>query len=122
MHNEAATICVSAVAVSSGHTFKSNTICVLLEIYITRQMAVNQILCSIALEGIALSHIINAEGEKMQYVLGTLTKEDKPNATIEQVISVNKSVNDTLRTTLQYEAILKSKLSNILFADKYNKL
>ena len=40
-----------------------------------RGLAVNQILSSIAMEGLALSHILNAEGEKLQYVLGTLHNE-----------------------------------------------
>ena len=39
---------------------------------IQREDAVNQILSSIAMEELGLSHILNAEGEKLQYILGTL--------------------------------------------------
>ena len=39
---------------------------------IQRNDAVNQILSSIAMEELGLSHILNAEGEKLQYILGTL--------------------------------------------------
>ncbi len=38
---------------------------------IQREDAVNQILSSIAMEELGLSHILNAEGEKLQYILGT---------------------------------------------------
>ena len=37
---------------------------------IEREDAVNQILSSIAMEELGLSHILNAEGEKLQYILG----------------------------------------------------
>ena len=39
---------------------------------IQREDAVNQILSSIAMEELGLSHILNAEGEKLQYILGTI--------------------------------------------------
>lgn len=35
----------------------------------TQEQALTMILSSIALEEVALSHIINAEGEKIQYIL-----------------------------------------------------
>ncbi|SFX00503.1 hypothetical protein SAMN04487866_101158 [Thermoactinomyces sp. DSM 45891] len=41
-------------------------------IAITREDSINLLLISIALEEIGLSNILNAEGEKLQYVLGTL--------------------------------------------------
>ena len=39
---------------------------------LTREEALTMIIASIAMEELALSHIINAEGEKLQYILGTL--------------------------------------------------
>ena len=39
---------------------------------IQRENAANQILSSIAMEELGLSNILNAEGEKLQYILGTL--------------------------------------------------
>ena len=39
---------------------------------LTREGSLNEIIASIAAEELSLSHILNAEGEKLQYVLGTL--------------------------------------------------
>ncbi|MFQ9917433.1 MAG: hypothetical protein ACLRWQ_14570 [Flavonifractor plautii] len=39
---------------------------------LSREGSINEIISSIAAEELSLSHILNAEGEKLQYVLGTL--------------------------------------------------
>ena len=83
---------------------------------IQRENAVNQILSSIAMEELGLSHILNAEGEKLQYILGTLPGLSGPAATVEDVLSANESVRDLLKTAVQNQLFLKSKMQGALEA------
>lgn len=83
-------------------------------ITITRDDAINLLLSSIALEELGLSHIINAEGEKLQFVLGTLPGVTRPSATISDILNVNVSVQETLKTLTQKEFLLQNKLESIL--------
>ena len=73
------------------------------------------IIASIAMEELALSHIINAEGEKLQYILGTLPGT-KPCACPQDVLAVNKSVASLLDVVAQNQMLLKSKLEKVLEA------
>jgi len=83
----------------------------------TPEEALSQIISSIAMEELGLSHIINAEGEKIQYVLGTLEGTIPPaDVTLEDVLNVNDSVQKMLETILFKNIILKSKLSEALDA------
>lgn len=82
-------------------------------ISLTRDDAVNLLLTSIALEELGLSHIINAEGEKVQYVLGTIPGVLSPEATVADVLDVNSSVISTLNSIGMQEMLLQSKLSRI---------
>lgn len=81
---------------------------------ITRDEALNMILVSIASEELGLSHIINAEGEKIQYVLGTLPGSSGTDASVEQVIEVNKSVKCLLDSVMQNQVFLKNKMEKVL--------
>ena len=76
-----------------------------------------QILTSIAMEEIGLSHIINAEGEKLQYILGTLPGINPPNPpTVEEVLEVNESIKDMLQQVAFNQMFLTAKMSGALKA------
>jgi len=85
-------------------------------ITLNREDAINLILSSIAMEEMGLSHILNAEGEKIQYVLGTLPGITGPDATIEDILAVNKSVRDTMDSTMRNQMFLQSKMESALNA------
>ena len=75
------------------------------------------IIASIAMEELALSHIINAEGEKLQYILGTLPgKQSKTCASTQEILAVNKSVTALLDSVTQNQMLLKGKLEKALEA------
>ncbi len=83
---------------------------------IQREDAVNQILSSIAMEELGMSHILNAEGEKMQYILGTLPGLSGPAATVQDVLTANESVRGLLETAVQNQIFLKGKMQGALDA------
>jgi len=83
---------------------------------LTREDVINQIISSIAMEELGLSHIINAEGEKLQYALGTIPGISGPTdpATIDDLLRLNESIRDTLDSTIQNQMFLKAKMQNAL--------
>ena len=83
---------------------------------ITRDDAINQILSSIAMEELGLSHILNAEGEKIQYVLGTLEGAQSPNASVDEILQVNQSVTNLLGAVAANQEQLSGKMSTALNA------
>ena len=79
----------------------------------TREEALTMIIASIAMEEMALSHILNAEGEKLQYILGTLPGA-RPCACPQDVLAVNKSVTALVEAVTQNQMVLKNKLEQVL--------
>ena len=71
----------------------------------TRAQAVTDIIESVALQETALSHILNAEGEKIQKMVAL------PDVTPEVLLATNKSVESTVNAVSRLEMILQSKLS-----------
>lgn len=81
---------------------------------ISREDAINLILASIAMEELGLSHIINTEGEKLQYIIGTLPGLSGPPATVEDVLAANESVRSMLDGVAQNQLFFKTKMQNAL--------
>jgi len=84
-----------------------------------REEAMNQIISSIAMEELALSHILNAEGEKLQYVLGTLHGSPGLKPTIDDIIKVNDSVKDLIEAVTFSQMFLRAKLKDALSMEKH---
>ena len=70
---------------------------------ITRCEAITDIIESVALQQTGLSHILNAEGEKIQKVLEFAE-------TKETILEVNESVESMVRAITKLEFMLQSKL------------
>ncbi|MEG1390334.1 MAG: leucine-rich repeat domain-containing protein [Angelakisella sp.] len=73
-----------------------------------RTQAISDLIESVALQQTALSHILNAEGEKIQRAVALQLP-------IEDMLKVNKSVKDMANAITQLEMVLQGKLQ--LFGD-----
>ncbi|WP_353957715.1 hypothetical protein [Peribacillus sp. NJ11] len=86
-------------------------------ISVTVEQTIPLLLSSIALEELALAHIINAEAEKIQFVLGTLEGGrtlSPPEVTISNLLAIDSSVQRTLRDVIKKEMLLEFKFENVL--------
>ncbi|WP_064094024.1 hypothetical protein [Rossellomorea aquimaris] len=81
---------------------------------IDRDDVINLLLASIAFEELGLAHIINAEAEKIQAVIGTLPATMVRAQTIDELLAVNENVNSTLKTALKTQMLLQFKLEDVL--------
>lgn len=70
---------------------------------------------SIALEELALAHIINAHAENIQYVFGTLVGQRiKDVPTIEELIRINNIGVKLLKNVARNQMLLQFKLEDFL--------
>lgn len=74
--------------------------------------SIDLLLSSIALEEISLSHLLNAEAEKLQCFLKTDPK------CLNSFIKINNSVNQMLRTIVKSQILLHFKLEDLISMDK----
>lgn len=85
------------------------------DININRNSVINLLLASIAFEELGLSHIVNSEAEKIQYVVGTLDGQIPPEpVTITDLLQINSSVSRTLRNIVKKQMLLQFKLEDII--------
>lgn len=89
---------------------------------IKQEDALNMILTSIAMEEVGLSHIINAEGEKLQYALKYLKCKEPCGDHVDKLLDVNDSIKATLDTVMSNQVVLKSKMENVLDYLKKTKM
>ncbi len=83
-------------------------------ITLSRDDAINLLLSSIAMEELGISHILNAEGEKIQYVLGTLPGLTGPPATIADLLRVNESVQNVINGSVKNQLFMEAKMSHAI--------
>ncbi|GAB6139118.1 hypothetical protein [Halanaerobaculum tunisiense] len=76
---------------------------------VTQEESLTDLLESIALEETALAHVENAEAEKIQAIVG-----DFDNLTVQQILDLQDSVDDTLKTTVKKQMLLQFKLEDVL--------
>lgn len=69
----------------------------------SRNQAITDLITSVAMEETALSHILNAEGEKIQAIVASATTAD-------QMIAVNTSVESMVKSITRLEWALHDKL------------
>lgn len=82
---------------------------------ITREDAITDIIESIALMEAAMSHILNAEGEKIQSVVGTLipSNSNVVATSTQELLDINKSVENMVNSITMLEIILEKKLKSV---------
>ncbi len=83
---------------------------------VTREEVINYIIASIAVEELSLSHITNTEGEKLQFILGTLPGLSGGPATLSDVFAANTSIREVLDNSAQNQLFLREKLEAAMSA------
>lgn len=84
----------------------------------SRQEVIIDLLASISLEEIALSHLMNAEAEKIQAYVGKY-RDSSTKPSTGEVSDFNKGVCQFLETIIMKEWLLLRKLENIIdFSNK----
>lgn len=85
------------------------------DINLDRCEIIDLLLSSIAMEEIGLSHILNAEGEKLEYLLKAHS------GSLQDFWKTNESVIKTLRTIVKSQMLLQFKLEDVMALDKESK-
>ena len=82
----------------------------------TREQALTMIIASVAMEESALGRVIDAEGDKLRYILDRCQEDGGCRETPKEILEVNCSVTRLLDVVAQNQMILRSKLALALNA------
>ncbi|HEX2945439.1 MAG TPA: hypothetical protein VHT96_05760 [Clostridia bacterium] len=85
-----------------------------LNLNVTTDQINNLLLASIAFEELGLAHVINAEAEKIQSVLGTLNGPTTKNPSVNDLERIDSTVDRILKDVIMKEMLLLFKLQNVL--------
>lgn len=85
------------------------------EIRLDQEESATLLLISIALEELSLAHILNAEGEKIQFVLEQHLEKNGYNICIDDILEVDQSVHKTIRNAIKTNMLLQFKLDDTIF-------
>lgn len=87
-------------------------------ISISTAQTIPLLLGSIGIEELALAHLMNAEAEKLQFILGTLTPTrtsfSPTTVSLTDLLAVDASIQRTLRDVIKKEMLLEFKFENVL--------
>jgi hypothetical protein len=78
------------------------------------QVIVNNVVASIGMGEVALAHLMNAEGEKLQALLGTDGSGPSKIMTKQDLIDMNLSVGTAIEHASLYESSLTKKLNSVV--------
>lgn len=82
----------------------------------TREQALTMVVASIAMEESALSRVIDAEGDKLRYILDRCREAGGCEETPKEILEANASVTRLLDAVAQNQTILRAKLALALEA------
>ncbi|MES5394949.1 hypothetical protein ABU952_02285 [Bacillus amyloliquefaciens] len=80
------------------------------DITLSRCETLNLLLSSVAMEEIGLSHILQAEAERIQTFLGA-----SGDPTLGELSAINRSTERLLRTVMKSQLLLQTKLEDIIY-------
>lgn len=77
-------------------------------ITLKREEVIHLLLTSVAMEEMSMSHIMNAEGEKIQQLL------ERDEVSLDDMLRLNQSMERMLRNVISKQILLQFKLDHIL--------
>jgi len=82
-----------------------------------REKAIDLLIASVAAEEFALAEIIDAEADKVNFVVGMLKDschEPKEAPTIDELLEINEAVGNVLKKVIEKEILLDFKLESAI--------